>query len=72
MAWFMGIFLSIWVLLYILFLFVVKLSHREKADPFFKRKMDGFRIRWDPKIRFFENLFIWIFVLAFIYFIYLG
>jgi hypothetical protein len=72
MLMFMGIFLLIWVLLYALFIVVVKLSHKEKADPVFKAKMNSVRIKWDPRIRLFENLFIWILVIAVIYFIYLG
>jgi predicted secreted protein len=69
---FMAIFLSIWVALYVLFLFVVKLSQREKVDPVFKGKMQGIRIRWDPRIKLFENIFAWALVILFIYFIYLG
>jgi uncharacterized membrane-anchored protein YhcB (DUF1043 family) len=70
MAWY-WYFLAAWVGLYIVFLFVLKLSNREKKDSAFKEKMDKIRAKVDPKMRVIENLFLWMFVIAVIYFIYL-
>lgn len=68
----MVIFLIACIICYSWLLIVIKMSVKETKDPVFKEKMDGIRIRWDPRIKFFENLFAWVLVLVFIYFIYLG
>jgi uncharacterized membrane protein len=70
MSWY-WFFLLIWVVAYILFLVVVKLSVREKKDSAFKEKMDKLRVKLDPRITFFENLFTWVFVLGLIFVIYI-
>jgi Ca2+/Na+ antiporter len=72
MAWFLGSMGIIALLVFAAICIVDRLQIREGKDLVFHEKMERFRMKWDPKITFFENLFMWIFVLAFIYFIYLG
>lgn len=71
MTWY-WYFLLFWVVAFLLFLVVVKLSVIEEKSPSFKEKMNKVRVKLDPKIKFFENLFWWVAAAAFIWFIYLG
>jgi hypothetical protein len=72
MGSFLAIFAIACVVVFALICLVAWLMEKEKKEPEFKAKMDKLRTRLDPRIHFFENLFLWVFVIAVIYFIYLG
>lgn len=72
MSSFIAIFALACVVVFALICLVSWLSEKEKKDTRFKEKMDKLRQRLDPRIHFFENLFLWVFVILVIYFIYLG
>jgi sterol desaturase/sphingolipid hydroxylase (fatty acid hydroxylase superfamily) len=71
MTWFIGIMIVIFLLFFIAMIYVEKIKDREQRDPVFLEKMEVWRRKWNPKIDFFENLFMWVFAIGLILFVYL-
>lgn len=64
--------LTIYLVFFVASGLIQRTIEREKKDPEYSKKMDKWREKWMPKLDFIENLFIWIFGLAVIYFVFLG
>jgi hypothetical protein len=72
MWWYLGIFFAIYLVFWVASGFLQQMIERERKDPEFAEKMIKHRGKWVPRFDFIENLFMWIFGLAVIYYIFLG
>lgn len=70
--WFITVFISVAVVLFILGIWMTKISQRREVDSNYHAKWTAIEKKWDPVYNFFFNLSMWIFGILVIYFVYLG
>lgn len=71
MIWFIGVMSIIFFLFFWAMIYTEKFKDREQQDPRFMARMEVWRKKWNPRLDFLENLFMWTFAICLIIFVYL-